>query len=105
MVTKRHGRRAQAMVELALGMFALSLVLAALFSLANYILKGLALQRGLRADAGVSALNATGIGAYATASANAKVKVEPLAAEYVFGAETVAIKESVAMPAMKGLDL
>ena len=56
MGTDRSFRRGQAFMEMALGMFAFALVLAALFGCADYILCSLEMQRTLRAEAGRSAL-------------------------------------------------
>lgn len=99
-------RRGQAFMEMALGMFALALVLSALFGFTTYILSSLAIQRDLRADAGCPALTAIGMGeSYCTKTASDTVEVEPFAAEYVFGSSKVEVKEDVHIPAMSGLDL
>ena len=90
---------------MALGMFALALVLASLFAFTAYILSSLDMQRDLRADAGRDALNAGGGDeAYASKTAHDTVEVEPLAATYIFGSSEVEIKEEVHIPAMAGLD-
>ena len=99
-------RRGQAFMELALGMFALALVLASLFGFTAYILSSLRMQRDLRADAGRAALNAGGGDeAYSSKGADDAVVVEPLAADYIFGEREVEVKEEVHIPAMSGLDL
>jgi len=95
-------RRGQAMVELAVGMFALALVLAALFAFTSYLLESMKIQRTLRREAGENALNAFG-SELSTAKGSATVTVEPFAAEYVFGAQSVKVKESVSLPNMGGL--
>ena len=103
MDTKRTARHAgQAMIEVALGMFALALVLAALFGFAAYILSSLDMQRTIRREAGVKALNGFGTG-YATAAKRDTVEFEPLACEYIVGSERLPVKESVEMPNMGGL--
>lgn len=79
-------KRGQALMELAAGMFALTLVVSMLCGFAVYIAKSLAAQNALRASSGGS---------------NAKsdtVAVEAFAAKYVFGKETLKIKEKVALP-------
>lgn len=103
MDTRRTARHSgQAMIELALGMFALALVLAALFGFAAYILSSLDMQRTVRRDAGVKALNGFGTG-YATATKRDTVEFEPLACEYIVGSEQLPVKETVEMPSMGGL--
>ena len=103
MVTKRRTLHSgQAMIELALGMFALALVLAALFGFTSYILSSLDMQRTLRREAGVKALTGFGSG-YSSATKRDTVEFEPLACEYIVGSEQMTIKESVEMPSMGGL--
>ena len=102
---RRLGGSGQAFVEMALGMFALALVLASLFGFTAYILGSLEMQRDLRADAGRGALNSGGGDeAYSSKTAQDSVEVEPLAATYIFGSSEVEIKEEVHIPAMAGLD-
>lgn len=94
-------RRGQALVELALGMFAMALVAASLVGFAMYIAKGLEMQRSLRSRAGASALNSVGgTGMYSSVSDHGVVEVEPLAAEYIFGKERVRVSEEVHIPKM-----
>lgn len=94
-------RRGQAFAELAMGMLALALVLAALFGFFRYIVGSLEMQRSLRAQAGRSAMASTGgDGSYGSAADRDTVEVEPLAATYIFGSETVEFKEEVHLPAM-----
>jgi len=76
-------RRGQAMIELAMGMFALALVVSALVAFAIYIVKDLKMQNSLRVG---------------DDSQHDTVEVSGLAAKYVFGKEEVKIKESVKMP-------
>lgn len=94
------GRRGQALIEMAVGMFALSLVLAALFAFADYIVKGLKVQRELRASAGLPALNLPGDVGYVSKVASDTVEVEPFAAEYLFGTSQLKIREKVSLPGM-----
>ena len=105
-VSRRLGGSGQAFVELALGMLALALVLAALFGFTAYILSSLKMQRHLRADAGRGALNSGGgEESYSSKIADDTVEVEPLAATYIFGSSEVEVKEEVHIPSMSGLDL
>ena len=105
-VARRLGSSGQAFVELALGMLALALVLAALFGFTAYILSSLKMQRHLRADAGRGALNSGGgEESYSSKIADDTVEVEPLAATYIFGSSEVEVKEEVHIPSMSGLDL
>ena len=95
-------RSGQAMMELAAGMFALALVLAALFTFSRYMLESLDEQRTLRSKAGRAAMASTGGDeSYSTAKVDREVEVEPFAAEWLFPAETLVIDESVHMPAMR----
>ncbi len=97
-------RRGQAFIELALGMFALALTFAALFGFAAYIIAALNMGRDLRAEAGAEAkATVGGDGAFAGAADAETVELEPMAAEYVFGSEEVAVKEAVYLPVM-GID-
>ncbi len=92
-------RRGQAFIELAMGMFVLALVLAALFSFADVIIGSLDTQRDLRSEAGRDALLGSGAdGDFASASAKGEVEIEPFAARYLFGSRTVEIGESVHIP-------
>jgi hypothetical protein len=94
-------RRGQAFVELACGMFALALVLSAVFSFIRGVAASLDRHRTLRARAGCAALVSNG--GYASASAEASVTVEPLAADYLFGRREIRLREEVHMPATGGL--
>lgn len=76
-------KRGQALVELALGMFALALVVSALVGFAVYIAKDLRMQNALRV--GDSAPSET-------------LEVSGLTAKYIFGTDKVKIKEKVEMP-------
>ena len=97
-------RRGQAFMELAMGMLALALVLAATFGFIEYILSSLEMQRSLRAEAGRNALVSSGTdGAFVTAKDTDTVTVEPMAAEYIFGSEKVEVREEVHMPVMGGI--
>lgn len=96
-------RRGQAMIELALGMFALALVAAALFAFVDYIVSSLDQHRTLRARAGRPALNAFGDRSYSSASGHDTVEVDELAAKCVFGQDKVEVHEEVHVPSMGGL--
>lgn len=96
-------RRGQAMVETALGMFALALVLSALFGFAAYITESLDMRRSLRAKAGRCAMASSGgPDALVTAGGSRRVRIDSLAARYSFGREEVSARESVSMPPMGG---
>ena len=75
-------RRGQALMELAVGMFALALVVSALCVFAVYIAKSLRLQNELR------------VGGKKTDS----VEVPSFAARHVFGEETLKVSEKLAWP-------
>jgi len=79
-------KRGQAMIELAFGMFALALVVSALCGFAVYIAKSLEMQNSLR-DEGAGTHEKTD-----------KLSVSDFAAQYIFGKETIDIKEKVVMP-------
>ncbi|MBQ6135753.1 MAG: hypothetical protein IJI73_00095 [Kiritimatiellae bacterium] len=97
-------RPGQAFVELALGMLALALVLAAAFGFMEYILGSLEMQRTIRAKAGRSALNGHGGDeSYASVVEHDTVVVEPLAADYIFGETEIEVREEVHIPNM-GID-
>lgn len=92
-------RRGQALAELAVGMVAVALVLAGLLGFIRCILGGLDAQRSMRAEAGREALGANGPrGSFALASRHFEVEVSPLAADWVFGSETVKLEEKVYIP-------
>lgn len=91
--------RAQALVELAMGMFALALVLSALFAFAAYIVKSLDAQREVRAKTGRSALASSANGA--TSTETREVTFDALAADYVFGSKQTKIEEKVYLPPLK----
>ncbi len=76
-------KRGQAMLELAFGMFALALVVSALCGFAVYIAKSLKEQNSLRVGG---------------ASGKERVEFSGVAAEYVFGTESLTIKERATMP-------
>ena len=75
-------RRGQALIELAVGLFALALVVSALCGFALYIAKSLRLQNELR------------VGGQKTDS----VEVSAFAAEHVFGGQKLKISEKLAWP-------
>jgi len=76
-------RRGQALVELAIGMFALALVVSALCGFAVYIAKSLEMQNSLRVK---------------SASQHDTLEVSDFASQYVFGEKTLKIREEVKMP-------
>lgn len=77
--------RGQALMELAVGMFALALVVSALCGFSLYIVKSLKAQNSLRSGTGRS-------------SVTDKVEFDAFAAEHVFGGKTLKISEKVEMP-------
>lgn len=76
-------RRAQALIELAVGMFAFALVISALTGFAVWIAKSLKMQNSLRTGASVQ---------------SGTVEVGEFGGKYLFGSEKIKIKESVSMP-------
>lgn len=76
-------KRGQALMELAMGMLALALVIAALVDFTVYITKSLKMQNSLR----------TG-----SSSQSDELKVTDIAVEYIFGRDSIPIRESVHMP-------
>lgn len=93
--------RGQALVELALGLFAVSLVLAGLFAFLFYIVSSMNMARNVRADAGRAAFGAGGPDeSYSSAVERESVTLSPMAAEYIFGSDRVEIKEEVHIPNM-----
>ncbi len=106
MGTKFKFRRGQAMIELAIGLFALVLVVSATIGFQEYIVASLEIQRTLRARVGNSALISVGnTEAYVSAKDSDSVQVEPIAAEYIFGQEIIKMEEEIHLPAMGGLNL
>lgn len=98
--------KGQAMVELAVGMFALVLVVSALSSFAVYIVKGLEAEREVRADAGKEAIVFSDMSdrpAFRFADKLEPMEVDSLSAKYLFGTEKVSVRESVYLPPMRGL--
>lgn len=93
-------RRGQALIELALGMFALALVFSALLAFAAYIVQSLDAQREVRAKAGVRALNAGGGVSHAETR---DVPMDPLAEKYIFAEPSVKVEENVYFPPL-GID-
>jgi hypothetical protein len=79
-------RKAQALIELAVGMFAFALVITALFTFTLWIAKSLKMQNSLRTS--ISTQTDT-------------IRLTTFGAEYLFGTETIKIKESVKMPGME----
>lgn len=99
---KYKTRHAQALVELALGLFSISLVLAALFAFLHYIVSSMNMSRDVRAKAGRSAMTSQGSSeSYSSSSKRDTVVVSPMAAEYIFGSTQLEVKEEVHIPAMK----
>ena len=75
-------RRGQAMTELAVGLFALALVVSALCGFAVYVAKSLRVQNELR------------VGGQKTD----RVEATGLTADYVFGTEALTISERLVWP-------
>jgi len=80
-------RRGQAAMELAVGLFALALVVSALCGFAVYIAKSLAAQNTLRHGNG------------GTSCRSDRVEVGEFASEHVFGTPILRINEKIVMPA------
>lgn len=98
---RRRSRRAQALVELAIGMFAVSLVLSALFAFVHFITLAGGEQRTIRARAGKGALNGFGgEEAYSSAYGGGTIAVSALAADVIFGSSEVKVSEEVHIPVM-----
>ncbi len=102
MATERTiGRRGQAFMEMAVGMLATALVVAALFGCTCIILRSMEMQRDLRARAGRAAMASTGgDGSYASVEDRETIVVETFAADHLFGATEIEVHEAVHMPAM-----
>lgn len=97
MATRR--RTGQALVELAVGMFAFALVVSAAIGFAMYIVTALNMRRTMRADVGRKAMRS--VGSSLVTSRDAKdVELDAMSAEYVFGSEDVSVKETVSLPPM-----
>ena len=71
-------RRGQALIELAVGLFTLTLIVSALCYFTSYIVKSLRVQNHLRCDSKV---------------VQDKVEVDDFAARYVFGTRNLHVKE------------
>ena len=76
-------KRGQALMELAVGMFALALVVSALAGFAVYIAKSLRSQNTVRSS---------------FKSSDTTVEVDKFAAEWIFGKEKMDVREKVVMP-------
>lgn len=76
-------KRGQALMELAVGLFALALVVSALCGFTSYIVKSLRMQNSLRTGA---------------ADQRDTIEVGEFAASYLFKTEIVNIHERVQMP-------
>jgi hypothetical protein len=77
-------RRGQALMELAVGMFALALVVSALAGFAVFIAKSLRSQNTARSS---------------FKSSDTTVEVDKFASEWIFGREKMDVAEKVVMPA------
>ena len=80
------GRRGQALVELAVGLFTLALVVSALCGFAVYVARSLEAQNELRTAAG------------GTNSRSDSVDVGGFSSRYVFGRDVLNVSERVEMP-------
>lgn len=99
-------KKGQAMIELAIGMFALVLVVSALSSFTFYIVRGLDAERHVRADAGKDAIQFSDLSdnpAFRFADRVEPVEVDSVSAKYFFGNSKVEVRESVYLPPMMGL--
>lgn len=76
-------RRGQALMELAVGMFALALVVSALAGFAVYIAKSLRSQNTVRSS---------------VKSTDTTVSVDHFAAKWIFGRESFDVREKARMP-------
>lgn len=83
------GRRGQALMELAVGLFAVALVVSALCGFALYIVASLRAQNELRADLGSSG---------GSSKKSGSVDVGTFAADYLFPKQILKIEEKVEMP-------
>jgi len=75
--------RGQALMELALGLFALLLLVTALTAFAAYIVRSLKMQNSLRVK---------------SSSQHDAVEVSPFAVDNLFGTQRLEIRERVVMP-------
>lgn len=83
------GRRGQALMELAVGLFALTLVVSALCGSVLYIVISLRAQNELRADMGSSG---------GSSAKSGSVDVGAFAADFLFPKQILKIEEKVVMP-------
>lgn len=95
-------RKGQAFIELALGMFALSLVISALATFAIYIVQSLKLQDEARLEAGQSAMISSGSDMIESMRSDS-IELDAVAAEYFFGSKAITINEKAYLPRMKGM--
>lgn len=98
--------KGQALTELAIGMFALVLVVSALSTFVVYIVKGLDAEREIRAEAGKDALQTSDMSdnpILKFADRVEPIEVDSISAEYLFGTSKVEVRESVYLPPMRGL--
>ena len=97
-----EARKGQALVEFVIGIFALSLVVSALFAFSRCIVASMTIERDLRAKAGREAMISIGGDGinYSSASDSRHVKMDELAAKTIFKHGDVTVRESVHMPAM-----
>ncbi|MBR3221299.1 MAG: hypothetical protein IKF72_03630 [Kiritimatiellae bacterium] len=79
-------RRGQALMELAVGMFALALVVSALCVFATYIVRSLEVQNSLRSSA---------------PQMNKPVKVDDFAVNHFTGRDTLKMDEKAVMPPLE----
>ena len=85
-----RARRGQALMELAVGLFALALVVSALCGFAIYIVKSLRAQNGLRSGGG-------------TSTKSDEVVVGDFESRYVFGRDVLKIDAKVQLPERGGV--
>lgn len=101
MATK--ARKAQALIELAVGMFVIALVLTTIFAYIDVIVNFLDIQRNLRVRSGVAGLSSlSGKGLHLkNAKEKTTVEVDAYPARFVFGTDSVSIEARAAMPEMR----
>lgn len=76
-------KKGQALMELAVGLFALALIVSALSGFAVYISKSLKIQNAIRVGA---------------SSQEDEVRLSDFGAQYVFGRDTLKIRKKVHLP-------
>ena len=100
----KHGRRGQAMYEMAIGMFLLVLMAGAVFAFGEIMLTSLEQQDRIREEAGRKALDSYAPPdvrvRFSSSHGNDTVEVEPIAAEYFFNSQDIKVQNEVHIPVM-----